>query len=208
MSSSSTRRSFCGTSGGTYSTWVRIDVSESKRYALIIHVLGPDEEAAELTRLMRPYCANVPSDLNYLIGRLFKLRGILPAEEMRTPKNNPKGDSTRYVIKHVLATHTTIGYLNGFESHVRRYFDLGARDSVETAVYSYGSEPRPFSKAGDSGSLIVDAYGKAVALLTSGTGPAHTPDIVYGSPMQWLWEIIEAEFPGANLYFDIEHDDY
>ena len=47
--------------------------------------------------------------------------------------------------------------------------------------------------AGTSGSIIVDA------LLTSGTGTAHSSDITFGSPMYWLWEIIKA---GANLYFE------
>ena len=29
----------------------------------------------------------------------------------------------------------------------------------------------------------------------------RTSDIMFGSPMYWLWEIIKAEFRGANLYF-------
>jgi hypothetical protein len=65
-----------------------------------------------------------------------KLRGILSAEEIRTPNNKDhKGDPMRYVIKRGLTTLTTIGCLTGFESHVRRYFALGSRDSVEAAVY-------------------------------------------------------------------------
>ncbi|OAX32974.1 hypothetical protein K503DRAFT_804768, partial [Rhizopogon vinicolor AM-OR11-026] len=91
-------------------------------------------------------------------------------------------------------------------SHVRRYSALGSRDSVEVAVLSYNGHSGPFSKPGDSGSIIVDALGKFVALLTSGTGStdSDSSDITFGSPMYWLWEIIKAQFPGANLYFEDE----
>jgi hypothetical protein len=146
---------------------------------------------------------DAPSDFDYPFERLLELRGILSAEEIRTPTNKDhKDDSMRYVIKRGLTTLTTIGCLSGFESHVRRYFTLGSRDSVEAAVYCYDSDSGPFSRGGDSGSIIVDALGKFVALLTSGTGPTHSSDITFGSPMHWLWEIIKAQFPGANLYFE------
>jgi hypothetical protein len=142
------------------------------------------------------------SDFDYPAERLLKLRGILSAEEIRTPNNKDhKGDPMQYVIKRGLTT-LTIGCLTGFESHVRRYSALGSRDSVEAAVYPYGNDSGPFSRGGDSGSIIVDALGKFVALLTGGTGPTNSSDITFGSPMYWLWEIIKAEFPGANLYFE------
>ena len=149
---------------------------------------------------------DAPSDFEYPDERLLELRGILSAAEIRTPNNKDhKGDPIRYVIKRGLASLTTIGCLTGFESHVRRYFALGSRDSVEAAVYSYDNDSGPFSRGGDSGSIIVDALGKFVALLTCGTGSTSFSDITFGSPMYWLWEIIKAEFPGANLYF--ENDD-
>jgi len=148
---------------------------------------------------------DAPSDFDYPAERLLELRGILSAEEIRTPNNKDhKGDPMRYVLKRGLTTLTTIGCLNGFESHVRRYFTLGNCDSVEAAVYSYDNDSGPFSRRGDSGSIIVDALGKFVALLTGGTGPTDSSDITFGSPMYWLWEIIKAEFRGANLYFEDE----
>lgn len=116
-----------------------------------------------------------------------------------------KGDPMRYVKKRGLTTLTRIGCLTGFESHVRRYFTLGSRDSVEAAVCPSDKDSGPFSRGGDSGSIIVDAFGKFVALLTDGTGPTDSPDITFGSQMYWLWEIIRAEFPDTNLYF--ENDD-
>lgn len=108
----------------------------------------------------------------------------------------------RFVIKRGLTTLTTVGCLTGFESHVCRYFTLGSRDSVEATVCPYDNHSGLFSKCGDSGSIIVDALGKFVALLTGGTGPTDFSDIMFGSPMYRLWDIIKAEFPGANLYFE------
>lgn len=145
---------------------------------------------------------NNPSDFDYLAEHLLKLRGILSAEEVCTPKNKDhNGEPMQYVIKCGLTTFTTISCLTGFESHVCRYFTLGSHDSVEAAVYLYDNNSGPFCRGGDSGSIIVDVLGKFVA-LTGGTGLTNSSDITFGSPMYWPWEIIKAQFPGANLYFD------
>ena len=93
---------------------------------------------------------DVPSDFDYPIQRLLELRGILSPQEMRTPSNHDRnGDPTRYVIKRGPTTLTTIGRLNGFESHVRRYHVLGSRDSVEAAVYPYDNRSGTFAEEGD-----------------------------------------------------------
>ncbi|GBE88767.1 hypothetical protein SCP_1401720 [Sparassis crispa] len=168
--------------------------------------LGPEIDAAKFISLMYPRI-DAPSDFDYPAERLLELRGVLSAEEIRTPNNKDhKGDPMRYIIKRGLTTLTTIGCLSGFESHVRHYFALGSRDSVEAAVYPYDNDSGPFSRGGDSGSIIVDALGKVVALLTGGTGPTDSSDITFGSPMYWLWEIIKAQFPGANLYFEDDNN--
>jgi hypothetical protein len=148
-------------------------------------------------------CIDAPSEFDYPPDRLFALRGILSAEEMRKPNSKDhKAEPVRYVIKRGLTTLTTIGCLTGFESHVRHYIALGSRDSVEAAVYPYNNDSGPFSRGGDSGSIIVDSLGKFVALLTSGAGSTDLSDITFGTPMHWLWKIIKAKFPSANLYFE------
>lgn len=149
---------------------------------------------------------NEPSDFSYPIDRLLKLQGILSAEEMHKPDNKDhKGDPMRYVIKRGHTALTTIGCLTGFKSHVRHYSTLGSYDSVEAAIISYDNKSGPFSSGEDSGSIIVDPLGKFAALLTGGTGPADAPDITFGTPMYWLWEVIKTEFPDASL--DFEGDD-
>ena len=151
---------------------------------------------------------DAPSDFDYPVERLLKLRGILSAEDIRTPNNRDhKGDPMRYVIKRGHTTLTTIGCLNGFESHVRRYFTLGSRNSIEAVVYPYDNDSSPFSRGGDSGSIIVDTLGKFVALLTSGLGQTNSSDITFGMPMHWLWDvIIKTQFPGANLSFNDDNN--
>src|SRR5258706_14104419 len=70
----------------------------------------------------------------------LELRGILSTEEIRTPNNTGHdGVPTRYVMKLGHTTLTALGCLTGFESHVRRYFAVGSRNSVEAAVYPCGS---------------------------------------------------------------------
>ncbi|KAH9956851.1 hypothetical protein BC827DRAFT_1228401 [Russula dissimulans] len=164
--------------------------------------LGPEIDAAKFIDLMYPR-VDMASDFKYPDDRLLKLRAILSKEEIRTTTNTDhEGNRTRYVIKRGLTTLTTIGRLNGFESHRRTYLGNTTLDSVEAAIFPYDNDSGPFSRGGDSGSLIVDAFGRFVALLTGGTGPTDSSDITYGTPIHWLWEVIKARFEGANLYFD------
>jgi hypothetical protein len=139
-------------------------------------------------------------DFEYPEERLLKLQDILSAKEMRSPNNKDRnGDPMRLVMKRGLTTLTTVGRLSGFESHIRRYFGQVSCDSVEVAIHPYDNKSGPFSRGGDSGSIIVDARGKFVALLTAGTGSNNSSDITFGSPMYWVWENIKAQFPGADL---------
>ena len=86
-------------------------------------------------------------------------------------------------------------------SHVRRYFTLENCDSVKVAVYQYYNDSGPFSRGGDSGCIVVDALGKFVMLLTGGTGSTDSSDIMFGSPMFWLWDVIKEAFSDANICF-------
>ena len=147
---------------------------------------------------------DVPSEFDYPEDRLYQLKVILAAAKIRESNSQDiMGDPTRFVIKRGLTTLTTIGRLNGFESHQRRYGLFGNFDSVEAAVYPYDNDSGPFSRGGDSGAAIVGANNDIVAQLTGGAGPTDSSDITYGTPMEWLWNIvIKGEFPNAVLFFD------
>lgn len=137
--------------------------------------------------------------------RIYLLKVILAAAKIKDPNSQDiKGDPTRFVFKRGHTTRTTIGCLNGFESHQRRYGLLGNFDSVEAAVYPYDNESGPFSHGGDSGAAIVGANNDFVAQLTGGAGATDSSDITYGTPMEWLWNtVIKAKFPNAVLFFDV-----
>ena len=151
---------------------------------------------------------DAPHDFNYPPDGLLGLHNILTANEIRTPGHTTdyNGDPARIVIKHGLTTLTTIGHLTGFKSFTCHYYGISSADSLEVAVYPYDTKSFiPFSRGGDSGSIIVDARGHLVALLTGGTGPllSEISDVTYGTAMHSLFsEVIISQFPGANLYFD------
>jgi len=166
--------------------------------------LGPEIEPGKFMSQMNPR-NNAQSEFDYPEDHLFRLGAILSTTKICEPNNQDhNGDPVRYVIKRGLTTHTTIGRLAGFESHVRRYSVLGNLDSVEVAIYPYNNDSGPFSRGGDSGALIASSLAEFVALLTGGTGPTDSSDITYGTPMYWLWnDVVKPQFPGANLDFDI-----
>ncbi|CUA69287.1 hypothetical protein RSOLAG22IIIB_08413 [Rhizoctonia solani] len=166
--------------------------------------LGTEIEPGGFISRMRLWDGTQP-EFDYPWDRLFRLGSILSPAELRQPSGKDlNGDSMRYVIKRGLGTRTTIGRLTGFTSHKCRYSVLGKLDSVEVAVYPDNSHSGPFSKGGDSGALIAGSLGEFIALLTSGTGPADSSDVTYGTPIDWLWnDVIKPQFPDANLDFDI-----
>lgn len=162
----------------------------------------------------------MPSEFNYPRDRLLKLRGIFSLTELyrnnddivNNTNENMNNDVSakinppqrRLVLKRGRTTQTTIGRLGKFCSYVRLYDVLvGPTDSIEVAVYPYGSGLDTFSNSGDSGSLIADGRGKFVALLTSGAGSNFFMDVTYGMPFIWLWkDLIKPRYKGANLHFN------
>jgi hypothetical protein len=167
---------------------------------LTVHIPGPEISPGNFKKSMYdPFDA--PQESVYPPEGLFEPRGILTQEEIRTPDNKTlQEDRMCRVIKHGFTTPTTVGGLSGFLSHVRQYFPRGHLDSVEVAIHN--NDSGPFSRGGDSGSVVVDALGRFVALLTGGTGKTDSSDITFGTPMHWLWPLILEKFHGANLYWD------
>ncbi|KAJ3769879.1 hypothetical protein FB446DRAFT_810254 [Lentinula raphanica] len=155
--------------------------------------LGTQIEMIKFMMLIRPQW-DAPSKLIY----------PLDSAKFKEPNNQDKeGDPTRFVFKRGPSTLTTIGHLNGFESYERRYSLLGYFDSVQAAVFPHDKKSGLFSSLGDSGAAIVGTDNDFVAQLNAGTGSAgDSCDIIYGTPMEWLWTVIQAEFPNAVLFFD------
>lgn len=100
-------------------------------------------------------------------------------------------------------TNTTVGTLPCFKSSVRKYFTVRTLESLELAILPHESQVRSFSKAGDSGALVVSAMGEFVGLITGRTNKGTDgADITYATLFKYLWDLVLAEFPGANLYWN------
>jgi hypothetical protein len=168
-----------------------------------LSLLGPEISESQLKSLI--YVRDdVPSNFQYPDNGLLFLRGILTIDQLNNPTNlNLQGDRVRRVIKRGLTTNTTVGTLSRFISFVRKYFPTGNQESLEVAILPHEETSGTFSRRGDSGSIIVSTTGEFVALLTGGNNKGtDASDITYATPFEWVWELIRAKYPGANLYFE------
>ncbi|KAJ8474297.1 hypothetical protein ONZ45_g15996 [Pleurotus djamor] len=173
--------------------------------------LGPEISRVKFDSLV--WHRNIkPYDWTYPDHGLLILRGMVTSDEINNletleslEKRDHQDHRVHYVIKRGLATNTTIGTLTRFKSFARQYFSADVtQESLEVPILSYERNKGTFSAVGDSGSLIVSTEGKFVALLTGGTKSSGPADITYGTLFEWVWELVKAEYPGANLYFEEE----
>ncbi|CAE6530617.1 unnamed protein product [Rhizoctonia solani] len=165
--------------------------------------LGPEYTSFKLKGLLHE-CNNVPSGFKYPEDGLLRLQGILTAEQVKNPETkNLQGNPFRRVLKRGFTTNTTVGTVTRYMSFVRKYFPTGNLGSIELPIIPHENETGTFSKGGDSGSTIVSPHGEFVSLLTGGTNKGTGgSDITYSTMFEWVWELVLAEFPDANLYFE------
>ncbi|KEP49280.1 hypothetical protein V565_103710 [Rhizoctonia solani 123E] len=165
--------------------------------------LGPEYTSFKLKGLLHE-CDNVPSGFKYPEDGLLRLQGILTAEQVKNPETkNLQGNPFRRVLKRGFTTNTTVGTVTRYMSFVRKYFPTGNLESIELPIIPHENETGTFSKGGDSGSTIVSPHGEFVSLLTGGTNKGTGgSDITYSTMFEWVWELVLAEFPDANLYFE------
>ncbi|KAI0029086.1 hypothetical protein K488DRAFT_57174, partial [Vararia minispora EC-137] len=164
---------------------------------------GPELSETTLKELMYEHI-DVPSEFKYPKDGLFQLGGMVTANDIENPNSlDGRGDRTRRVLKRGWKTNTTVGNLPRFMSFVRKYYISGTLESLELAILPHESQIGPFSRRGDSGAVIVSATGEYVGILTGGTNKGTDgTDITYGTLFVYIWALIVAKFPGANLYFD------
>ena len=132
---------------------------------------------------------------------------MLSADQVKNPNAlNLQGDHVRRVIKRGFSTNPTICTLTRFMSFGRKYLLTGTMESLEVPILSHEQQDYGvFSMGGDSGSIIVSTAGELVALLTGGScSTTDCSDITYSTLLEWIWELVKEEFPGAYLYFDEE----
>lgn len=162
--------------------------------------LGPEISREAFTQLMHERI-DVPSGFEYPDHGLLTLRGMLTANDINNTNSlDTQGDRVRRVIKRGFTTLTTVETLSRFISFVRKYNIAGTLESLELAILPHESVTGTFSKSGDSGATVVSPNGKYVGELTSGTNQGTDgSDITYATLFQYVWEVVLAKFPGANL---------
>jgi hypothetical protein len=133
---------------------------------------------------------------------LLQISGFLSEDEIRSPKQlDANGEECLLVIKHGGTTKVTLGRGTGIASFVRTLDDDNVKKtSMALAIHSYSRKDGPFSRPGDSGSIVVDRTGRIVGLLTAGAGNTETTDVTYLTPYFWLDKHIKQAFPDSLLY--------
>lgn len=134
---------------------------------------------------------------------LLQAYGVVQDSEIRDPEHyDANHQRCLLVVKNGAASGTTIGRANGLESVQRNYpdYDIVGQTSIEIAVLPYSRARGAFSKAGDSGSIVLTRDGKILGLLTGGMGPTAETDMTFVTPYWWLEQQIKKKFPGAFLY--------
>jgi hypothetical protein len=104
------------------------------------------------------------------------------------------------VLKHGKSTGTTLGRLNGLPTLTRKKSNDTESIAIETTFVGYGGEV--FSDSGDSGAVVVDVEGRAMAMITGGSGPtdAMGSDLTYATPLHHILNRVEEVLPGYTLY--------
>ena len=132
------------------------------------------------------------------------IRGVVPLDEIFHPKHlDANGDPAMVVIKNGTTTGTTVGRMSGLRSLVRYYRHINVQfTSRELTVIPYNNDSGrgTFSSEGDSGSIIVERGGRAVALLTAGGGATNATDVTFATPYCELERRMKEVFPGIRLY--------
>ena len=136
------------------------------------------------------------------------IRGVVPLDEILRPKHlDANGDPAMAVVKNGTTTGTTVGWMSGLKSLVRYYNHTHIQfTSRELTIIPYDNNPGrgPFSGEGDSGSIIVERSGRAVALLTAGGGTidglTNLTDVTFATPYCELERRMKEVFPGIHLY--------
>ncbi|KIY65581.1 hypothetical protein CYLTODRAFT_317143, partial [Cylindrobasidium torrendii FP15055 ss-10] len=96
--------------------------------------------------------------------------GVVQPDEIWKPTQlDIHGEECLLVVKHGLATGTTIGRVTGMESFTRNFNEYGAKQtSMEIAVLPYSNANGPFSGPGDSGLIVLDRDGRILGMLNGG----------------------------------------
>jgi hypothetical protein len=164
--------------------------------------LGTKYGPEELEEKMRITPKN-PRDSTFSFpeNRVLNLQGTIPIEEMRKPRRMRDQDDEWCiaVLKRGRTTDLTLGKGTKFVSYTRDADHLNVHGvSMEYAVIPLDTKSSPFSKGGDSGSVVVDGLGRIAGILTAGSGSTDRTDVTYVTPIDFIMEVIHNHPPLAE----------
>jgi hypothetical protein len=116
-------------------------------------------------------------------NKSLKLQDYIRENEIMHPTMRDENDEPCLIVgKRGRSTGVTWGTANEVMSVTRT--SSAAVNSKEWCILS--SISIPFSRKGDSGSVIFDLKGRIGGIMSSGTGLTHSTDTTYATPMDWL----------------------
>ena len=132
-----------------------------------------------------PYCY-----FNMGRNKSLKLEGCIPEDEMKHPKmTDMDGEPCLIVAKRGPTTRVTWGRANEVKSVRRTGPEVTSREWCVVGL----AESQPFSKKGDSGSVVFDLEGRIGGIMTAGAGLTDSVDTTYVTPMVWLLSDIKEQ---------------
>jgi hypothetical protein len=163
---------------------------------------GDTLDAESFRELLYPWAAD-RANYSYPEDGLLPIFGSVAESELRQPTQcNGRGAPAMPVLKNGSTTGTTVGWLNRLQALVRHYDEYGLEfTSFEITIVPYGGGRGAFSAAGDSGAIIVDRYGRIIAVLTGGGGLTNETDVTFGTPWYKLEPHMKKTLNGIHIYY-------
>jgi len=154
---------------------------------------------------MHPHPSN-PSSFKYRQpgDRLLRFTGTVSDQEMFRPNSRNKdhdNDPVVMVLMNGNTSNLSVGRLNNIRAFIREYFGGQVGDmSKEVCVLPRNSKSDPFSRRGDSGSVVIDGMGRVRGIGTRGDGAADVSDCTYVTSINFLIKRLADFKIKANIF--------
>lgn len=140
--------------------------------------------------------------------RLVRLRGQTPKAEVTNPSMKDfNGDECTIVFKHGSKSGVTFGKASRVSCYTRRMWEGVEIKSREWGVVGIAARCRGspvFSKAGDSGACVADAYSRISGIILGGAGfKEGVADVTYVTPIHFIMEVLHSTKMFQHAHLDV-----
>ncbi|KAH9967644.1 hypothetical protein BGW80DRAFT_1462153 [Lactifluus volemus] len=146
-----------------------------------------------------------PTSFKFPPDNLVKLQDTVPERDLTNPLMlDLNSDPCLVVFKNGAKSGTTIGKANTVSSYTRTYFSGQERgwQSREWPVIPTDNESGAFSKKGDSGSCVADAFSRIGGIVIGGASSGtESSDVTYVTPISFIMKVLRGtkRFKDAHL---------